>query len=105
MHCKTRENSPFSGLFFNFRVVLTSGGYLLKITLKDSLGGTEFATTIARRYGEFWEMLISLEKGGRKTVQKVKNYGGGKMPRIQTPYYFEYPQGPSLEKNQDRPWD
>ena len=36
MHCKTRENWPFSGLFFDFRVILTSGGYLLKLTLKDS---------------------------------------------------------------------
>ena len=36
MHCETRENWPFSGLFFDFRVILTSGGYLLKITLKDS---------------------------------------------------------------------
>ena len=26
MHCKTRENWPFSGLFFDFRVTLTSGG-------------------------------------------------------------------------------
>ena len=37
MHCKTRENWPFSGSFFDFRVILTSGGYLLKITLKDFL--------------------------------------------------------------------
>ena len=39
MHCKTRENWPFSGLFFVFRVILTSGGYLLKITSTDLLGG------------------------------------------------------------------
>ena len=38
MHCKTRENWPFSALFFDFRVILTSGGYLLKLTLKDSQG-------------------------------------------------------------------
>ena len=38
MHCKTRENWRFSGLFFDFRVILTSGGYLLKITRKDSQG-------------------------------------------------------------------
>ena len=38
MHCKTRENWPFSGLFSDFRVILTSGGFLLKITRKDSQG-------------------------------------------------------------------
>ena len=32
MHWKTRENWSFSGFFFDFRVILTSGGYLLKIT-------------------------------------------------------------------------
>ena len=36
MHCKTRGNWPFSRLFFDVRVILTSGGYLLKTTLKDS---------------------------------------------------------------------
>ena len=36
MDCKTKENWAFSGLFFDFRVILTSGGYLLKITFKDS---------------------------------------------------------------------
>ena len=38
MHCKTRGNWPFSGSFFDFRVILASGGCLLKITLKDSQG-------------------------------------------------------------------
>ena len=38
MHCKTRENWPFSGLFFDFRVIFTSGGYLLKIASKGSQG-------------------------------------------------------------------
>ena len=38
MHCKTRENWPFSGLFFDFRAILTSKGCLLKLTLKDSQG-------------------------------------------------------------------
>ena len=37
MHSKTRENCPFSGLFLGFRVILTSGGYLLRLALiKDS---------------------------------------------------------------------
>ena len=36
MHCKTRDFGPFSGLFFDFRVILTSGGYLLKLAAKDS---------------------------------------------------------------------
>ena len=31
MHCETRVKWPFSGLFFDFRVILTSGGYLLEI--------------------------------------------------------------------------
>ena len=30
MHCKTRETWPSSGLFFDFWVIVTSGGYLLK---------------------------------------------------------------------------
>ena len=34
MQCKTRGNWRFSGLFFDFRVISSSGGYLLKITLK-----------------------------------------------------------------------
>ena len=38
MHCKTRENWPFSGIFFDFRVILTSGSYLPKIAFKDSKG-------------------------------------------------------------------
>ena len=38
MHCKTKGNCPFSGLFFDFRDILTSGGYLLKLALKDSQG-------------------------------------------------------------------
>ena len=38
MHCNTRENCPFSGLFLGFRGILTSGGYLLKSALKDSWG-------------------------------------------------------------------
>ena len=37
MHSKTKGNCPFSGLFFDFRVILTSGGYLLKLALKVSL--------------------------------------------------------------------
>ena len=35
MPCKTRISWPFSGLFSFFQVILTSEGYLLKITLKD----------------------------------------------------------------------
>ena len=38
MYCKTRENWPFSGSFFGNRVILTFGGYLLKIAFKDSQG-------------------------------------------------------------------
>ena len=38
MHCETREIWPFSGIFVDFRVVSTSGGYLLRITSKDSEG-------------------------------------------------------------------
>ena len=38
MHCKTRENWPFSRLFYDSRAILTSEGYLLKITLTDSYG-------------------------------------------------------------------
>ena len=38
MHCKTRAHWPFPGLFSDFWVILTSGGYLLKITFKDSWG-------------------------------------------------------------------
>ena len=34
MHCKTRENWPFSGLVFDFRVILAFRGYLLKKPLK-----------------------------------------------------------------------
>ena len=30
------QDWSFSGLFFDFRFILTSGGYLLKIALKDS---------------------------------------------------------------------
>ena len=33
---KTRENWPFSGLFFDFGFISTSGDYFLKITLEDS---------------------------------------------------------------------
>ena len=33
---KIRVKWQFSGLFFDFRVILTIEGYLLKITLKDS---------------------------------------------------------------------
>ena len=36
MHCKTSGNWTYSRLFFDFRVILTSGGYLLNLTLKDS---------------------------------------------------------------------
>ena len=39
MHCKTKGNYPFSVFFFDFRVILTSGGYLLKLALKDSVPG------------------------------------------------------------------
>ena len=44
MHCKTRENWPFSGLFFNFRVILTSGGHLLKIAvnIRRALNGSRW---------------------------------------------------------------
>ena len=36
MHSKTRGDWPFSGLFFDFRVILTCGGYLPKLASKDS---------------------------------------------------------------------
>ena len=36
MPFKIGLKQPFLGLFFDFRVLLTSEGYLLKITLKDS---------------------------------------------------------------------
>ena len=36
MPFKIRVKWPFSGLFFVFKAILTSEGYLLKLTLKDS---------------------------------------------------------------------
>ena len=50
--------------------------------------GSIFATVGAKRYGECSEMLVFLGKGGRNTVQRVKNYGGSKILRIRAPYYF-----------------
>ena len=50
--------------------------------------GSKFATAVAKWYGECSEMLVFLGKRGRKTVQRVKNYGGSKILRIRAPYYF-----------------
>ena len=47
--------------------------------------------TILKRHGEGSEMLVFR---GRKTVQKVKNYGGGQILRIRAPYYFLVRNGP-----------
>ena len=52
--------------------------------------GSKFATAVAKRYGECSEMLVFLGRRGRKTVRILKNYGGGKIVRIQGPYYFQY---------------
>ena len=38
MHCKTRENWPFSGIFFDFRVTLTRKGLCPKNNLEKFLG-------------------------------------------------------------------
>ena len=34
-------------------------------------------------------MLVFVGKGGRKTVQKVKNYSSSKILRIRAPCYFQ----------------
>ena len=49
---KPTRNWPFSGLFFDFRVILTSGGHLLKTTLKDSQGAPKIGKplTICRGF-------------------------------------------------------
>ena len=50
--------------------------------------GSKFATAVAKRYGGCTEMFVFLGKGGRKTVQRVKNYGGSKILWIWAPYDF-----------------
>ena len=62
---------------------------VLKILRRGNFGtGRKFGTDVAKRYREGSEMLVFLGKRGRKTVQKVKNYGGRKILRIQVPYCF-----------------
>ena len=62
---------------------------VLKILRSVNFGtGRKFGTDAAKRYGEGSEMLVFLGKRGRKTVQKVKNYGGSKILRIRAPYSF-----------------
>ena len=62
---------------------------VLKILRRVKFGtGRKFGTDVAKRYGEGSEMLVFLDKRGRKRVQKVKNYGGSKTLRIRVPYYF-----------------
>ena len=62
---------------------------VLKIVRRaNSLRREKNATARAKRYGECSEVLVFLGKRGRKTVWKVKNYGGSKMLRIRAPYYF-----------------
>ena len=51
--------------------------------------GSKFGTDVAKRYAEGSEVLVFfLGKRGRKTVRILKNYSGGKIVRIQEPYYF-----------------
>ena len=64
---------------------------VLKIPRRVNFGmGRKFGRDVAKRYGEGSEMLVFLGKRGRKTVQKVKNYGGSKILRIRAPYYLKY---------------
>ena len=42
-----------SGLFFKFGVILTSEGYLLKITFKDSQSAPDGVATLKVRKGAF----------------------------------------------------
>ena len=62
---------------------------VLKILRRVNFGtGSIFGTGAAKRYREGSEMLVFLGRRGRKTLQKVKNYGGSKILRIRAPYYF-----------------
>ena len=75
MPCKIRVKWPFSGLFFDFRVVLTSEGYLLKITFKK-----RFLKKPARRK-QPGKMGKKTENSPRREMPK-NGRRGGKMAKI-----------------------
>ena len=66
------------------------GPPVLKILRRVNFGtGRKFGTDAAKRYGEGSQKCwFSPGKRGRKTAQKVKNYGGSKILRIRAQYYF-----------------
>ena len=70
------------------RKSLPKGPSRTKNTTDSEFGtGRKFGTDAAKRYGDGSEMLVFPGKRGRKTAQKVKNYGKSKILRIRA-YYF-----------------
>ena len=86
---QSRDNPANLFMFMFFSFPDTQGILLSKNTTESEFRyGEKFGTDEAKRYGEGSQILVLLGKGDRKTVQKVKNYGGSKILRIRAPYNF-----------------